>query len=92
MEALASGLPALVSDIPGNREWVEEGKQGWLFPANNVNALAAAIGSAREQQADFGEMSMTARKQAEAGGDWAQNQLGISRAYEMAIRQNEASA
>ena len=28
MEALASGLPCLVSDIPGNKEWVEEGEIG----------------------------------------------------------------
>ena len=28
MEALASGLPVLVSDIPGNREWISEGKTG----------------------------------------------------------------
>ena len=32
LEALASGLPVLVSDIPGNREWIEPGEAGWLFP------------------------------------------------------------
>jgi glycosyltransferase involved in cell wall biosynthesis len=31
MEALASGLPCLVSDIPGNKEWIEDGVNGWLF-------------------------------------------------------------
>jgi L-malate glycosyltransferase len=32
LEAMACGLPALVSDIPGNREWVNPGEQGWWFP------------------------------------------------------------
>jgi glycosyltransferase involved in cell wall biosynthesis len=32
LEALASGLPVLVTDIPGNQEWVaEQGEVGWLF-------------------------------------------------------------
>ena len=40
MEALACGLPALVSDIPANREWVSEGVNGWLFPDGNADILA----------------------------------------------------
>ncbi|MEN8242891.1 MAG: glycosyltransferase, partial [Chloroflexota bacterium] len=40
MEALASGVPALVSDIPGNREWINDGMQGWLFPDGDAHALA----------------------------------------------------
>jgi glycosyltransferase involved in cell wall biosynthesis len=31
MEALACGLPCLVSDIPANREWVTNDQNGWLF-------------------------------------------------------------
>ena len=31
MEAMASGTPPLVSDIPANREWVREDANGWLF-------------------------------------------------------------
>jgi glycosyltransferase involved in cell wall biosynthesis len=92
MEALASGLPVLVSDIPGNREWVEEGEQGWFFPASNVNALAAAINRAREQQANFGRMGKSSRKQAEARADWSRNQHGISRAYDLATGQIRARA
>ncbi len=32
LEAMACGCPVLVSDIPGNREWVQQGVNGWLFP------------------------------------------------------------
>ncbi len=43
MEALASGLPCLVSDIPGNREWIDQGVNGWLFRDGDVNDLAEKI-------------------------------------------------
>ena len=43
MEALASGLPCLVSDIPGNREWIQDGVNGWLFRDGDVNDLAGKI-------------------------------------------------
>ena len=42
MEALGCGLPVLVSDIPGNREWVTDGEQGWLFPDGDDAAAVAA--------------------------------------------------
>jgi glycosyltransferase involved in cell wall biosynthesis len=43
MEALACGLPVLVSDIPGNREWVEQGQQGWLFNSGDSSELAEKL-------------------------------------------------
>lgn len=46
-EAMASGLPALVSDRVGCREdLVEEGATGWSFPAGDEDALAAALSRA----------------------------------------------
>ena len=41
MEALGCGLPALVSDIPGNREWIVPGQAGWLFADGDAGELAA---------------------------------------------------
>jgi glycosyltransferase involved in cell wall biosynthesis len=43
LEAMASGLVLLVTDIPGNREWIEDGKNGFLFPSGNYHALAEKI-------------------------------------------------
>ncbi|MDH4222932.1 MAG: glycosyltransferase family 4 protein [candidate division Zixibacteria bacterium] len=43
LEAMASGLVPVVSDIPGNREWIEEGVNGFLFPAGDYQALAQRI-------------------------------------------------
>lgn len=85
MEALACGLPALVSDIPGNREWVQMGEGGWLFPVGDAEALAAGIARAKERTSTLAEMARRARQTAEARADWDANRLGIFRAYEMAM-------
>ena len=41
IEAMASGIPCLASDIPGNAEVI--GAQGWLPPAGDVAAWAVAL-------------------------------------------------
>jgi glycosyltransferase involved in cell wall biosynthesis len=87
MQALACGLPALVSDIPGNREWVEPGCEGWLFPDGNVEALADRILAAFLLSGKLAEMGRAARKRAEARADWAKNFPSLLDAYDMAIRQ-----
>jgi glycosyltransferase involved in cell wall biosynthesis len=43
LEAMASGLPAVVTDIPGNREWVTQGQNGWLVPAGRAGGFADAL-------------------------------------------------
>ena len=74
MEALASGLPVLVSDIPSNREWVEEDAQGWLFPDGNAPALAAKlVEAARTPTERLAAMRQAARARAEARANWPQN-------------------
>lgn len=39
-EALASGTPALVSEMVGAKDLVTEGKTGWIVPVEDVAALA----------------------------------------------------
>ena len=43
LEAMASGCFPVVSDIPANREWIEDGKNGFLFPVNDEKTLAKKI-------------------------------------------------
>jgi L-malate glycosyltransferase len=40
LEAMATGLPVLVTDIPSNREWVIESENGWLAAAGSPQAAA----------------------------------------------------
>lgn len=43
MEAAAMGVPAVVTDVKGNREALEQGRTGLLVPLGDVRALATAI-------------------------------------------------
>jgi glycosyltransferase involved in cell wall biosynthesis len=86
MEALASGLPVLVSDIPGNKEWITEGQQGWLFPDGNADLLAEKLVAAVDQSSSLPEYGYQARQLALARADWPKNFEKLLEAYQMAAR------
>ena len=83
MEALACGLPCLVSDIPANMEWVREGENGWLFPDGNADALAAKILAAMENHKSLPEIGHNARAVAEERTDWKKNFQKLMQAYQI---------
>ena len=43
LEAMACGAFPVVADIPANREWIEDGKNGFLFSPEDASALTAKI-------------------------------------------------
>jgi len=45
LEAFATRTPLLVADLGGMAELVEDGVQGWRFPAGDVTALGARLAS-----------------------------------------------
>lgn len=84
LEAMACGRPVLVSDIPGNREWVTPGENGWLFPAGDAPALAQAILHAYEQRDQLLEMGRKARQIVEQRANWEKNFPKLFQAYDLA--------
>ncbi|OQY89144.1 MAG: hypothetical protein B6D38_07285 [Anaerolineae bacterium UTCFX1] len=82
MEAMASGLPCLVSDIAGNREWIEDGVNGWLFRDGDVDDLAGKILHAIKKKREFRRIGELARKTAEERADWKKNFGKLLEAYE----------
>lgn len=88
LEAMACGLPVLVSDIPGNREWITPGEQGWWFSDGSTTSLAETLASAVLQRQKLPEMGKAARRTAEARADWEHNFPRLLEAYELAVRLN----
>ncbi|MEW6400783.1 MAG: glycosyltransferase family 4 protein [Chloroflexota bacterium] len=86
IEALACGLPCLVSDIPGNREWITEGENGWLFRDGDANHLAEKILAAIAQREKLPEIGRAGRRSAEMRADWQKNAGVLMNAYESAVK------
>ncbi|MFC2028977.1 glycosyltransferase family 4 protein [Chloroflexota bacterium] len=87
MEALASGLPCLVSDIPANKEWVTDGRNGWLFPDGNVESLVEHILFAARNRHVLPKMAVAARQVAEQKANWKVNFLSLLEAYQQTVKQ-----
>ncbi len=85
MEALACGCPVLVSDIPGNQEWVEPGAAGWRFPDGDWDALQAGIERAYAEQDSLPRLAAAARALAEQRADWSANFQKLLGAYQLAL-------
>ena len=85
LEAFACGTPAIVSDIPGNREWVLPGVNGWLFPDGSVKDLTSAILDAASRLTELPVMGLAARRLAEEHADWEKNFPLLEKAYAFAV-------
>jgi glycosyltransferase involved in cell wall biosynthesis len=73
LEAMACGLFPIVSDIPANREWIEDGLNGAVVDPSDPGAIARAIEAAWENRA---LREAAAKKNAglvETRADWFQN-------------------
>lgn len=86
LEAMACGKPVLVSDIPGNLEWVEAGINGWIFPDGNAELLAQAMTRAVQKRAMLAEMGRSARRLVEKRANWNNNFQQMQKAYQIVMR------
>jgi glycosyltransferase involved in cell wall biosynthesis len=77
LEAMACGLPVLASQIAGNEELVTHKETGLLVPAEDANALRAALSELLLDSEMRERMGAAARKRVEAQYSWQR----VSREY-----------
>ena len=85
-EAMATGLPVVVTDLPSNREWVSEGENGWL--AANGNAKEFANGFLRAARLSPEERKLFAERNqriVEERADWDRNFPRLLEMYEQLV-------
>jgi sugar transferase (PEP-CTERM/EpsH1 system associated) len=64
LEAMACGVPAIVTRTGGNPELIAEGRSGYLFPAGNVEMLSTLLSQFAESSASRHEFGVSARRRA----------------------------
>ncbi|MBV6274135.1 glycosyltransferase family 4 protein [Alcaligenaceae bacterium CGII-47] len=68
-EAMAMGRPIITTDVPGCRQTVEEGVNGYIVPPRNIDALAASMRRFIESPETIVTMGLASRKIAERDFD-----------------------
>ncbi|HWQ45743.1 MAG TPA: glycosyltransferase family 4 protein [Longilinea sp.] len=64
LEALANGIPVIGSDIPGTRDLIQPGVNGWLFPVGDAATLAGLICQVVSDLDQLRRMASACRKSA----------------------------
>lgn len=70
LEAMACGLPVVVSDLPGVRSVFENKKQGLLIKSNSVEDLTAKLNKIIQNKEMHDQMSVSARSLIEEKYSW----------------------
>jgi L-malate glycosyltransferase len=86
LEAMATGLPVVVTDIPSNREWVVQPQNGWLASADSAEEFADRLLLAARlvpQQRDL--ISRRNQRVVEERADWDRNFPRLLEMYEQLV-------
>jgi glycosyltransferase involved in cell wall biosynthesis len=77
LEAMTVGLFPVVSDIEGNREWIEDGVNGITFPPGAAESLMVALQRAAAMKSEFESVAKINRDRVEGEAIWENNMDGL---------------
>jgi glycosyltransferase involved in cell wall biosynthesis len=86
LEAMACGIPPVVTDIPANREWITDGENGLLVPRGDPFSLAVALRRILEDRAFASSIRELNRKLVMERGLWRENMETVERAFASLVR------
>jgi len=87
-EAMSVGCFPIVSDIPGNRAWIEHGKNGYLIPLNDAAQLATAIQQAFENPTFVQQVIRHNSQLVKEKADYEKNMEFMNQLYHQLISNN----
>jgi glycosyltransferase involved in cell wall biosynthesis len=85
-EAMASGLPVLVTDHAGASEAIDPGWNGLIVPAGDHTALTAAVRRLADDADLRTRMGRSARDRVSAGHSWAEYGIDVMAAIDDALQ------
>jgi PEP-CTERM/exosortase A-associated glycosyltransferase len=86
LEAMAQGRMLVASDVGGHRELVRDGETGFMFPAGDAAALAAAIGKVLDARPRWPAIAAAARAFVERERTWAKSVAAYASVYHSLTR------
>jgi len=82
LEAMACGLPVVVTDVPAILEWIKDGENGFVVPREDSKVLSGRLLQLLQdetKQKEFGNKNI---KIAKERADWNKNFEKLARIYE----------
>lgn len=83
LQCMAAGLICVVPDIDSNREWVDHGKTGFLYRANDSCHLAEVLLDLQKKSDSLDAIRRSARRIVEKRADWSVNKKTLLKVYNM---------
>jgi len=81
LEAMACGLPAVVTDVEANLEWIEDGVNGLVVPQQDSKRLGEAIMSLIKDERGRSEMSQRNIVKVRKRANWNLNFSSVEELY-----------
>lgn len=77
LQAMACGAPVIVSAIPGNLPWLDDGRAGQCFDVGDVQRLATLLGGIVRRGSTPDERVARAASIVRERADWIRNRRGL---------------
>ena len=84
-EAMACGLPVIITDFGDNRKWVEDGVNGFLIPLRAPEVLASRIIHLLKHEDDRKKFGQANRQIIEERNNWAKEMEKMGHLYQELI-------
>ena len=91
LEAMACGLPLVVSEVPAICEWVQDGVNGYVIPKNKVNPISEKILTLFKDTDTASKMGKINLEIANDKADWEKNYLTLNKIYEQMLTSENIS-
>lgn len=91
LEAMAAGLAPIVTDIAGNREWIIDQANGFLFPVDDFRKLADQIADLIQFPQKYEPMRWRNLKIVQERARWTENMQVVSRAFDHLIAEKKSN-
>jgi glycosyltransferase involved in cell wall biosynthesis len=82
LEAMATQLPVVITDIEGNREWIKNGENGFIIPKSNPELLAEKIKRLLDDKRTAEKFGVRNRKIVEEKANYNKEMAKVEKIYE----------